>query len=168
MNTSHLARLYEAAFGQAPSAASTQALLVMEETFGLAQDDPLARMLIVQLRATDEARAVTYASKVAASEQTRQIKEAIGELSTITRQLDQVFRLRRPRLDDGGSLGVRQQVDAYKRALPLLSYLGEAFRFASSVTEEQERTWLARFDLCLFVGLLSAAALMGASLHAGC
>ena len=78
--------------------------------------------------------AVTYASKVAAAEQNRQIKEVIGELSSISRQLDQVFRLRRARLGDDGSIRVRQQVHAYGRALPLLSYLGEAFRFGSSVT----------------------------------
>lgn len=165
-STSQLTRLYEAVYGAPPSAASTVALLRMEELFGLAQDDPLARMTIIQLRSADQVSA-SYSKH---TDEERKFLENVRLLLPELKELVSDLKLSRTRFSfstrrrtDKSSYELPSlvRVDTYRKAFPLLSYLAEAFRFKDGVLSRDEVIGAARLDMMYFIGFLAIIFLSG-------
>jgi hypothetical protein len=161
---SELARLYLASFEVPPSAMSAAALLRMEQLLGLTQDDPLARMLIVQLRVADQVHASLKQRSQQEKDFVRDIRQLKGELHPLIAKVGdaraKVGLHRGVRRDWGGGDPAAVEIDTYRKASPLWSYLTVAFHKRNGVDDTDERIGMARLDL-LYVIAVAAALLFG-------
>lgn len=157
---SRLLRLYEAVYREPPSFHSMADLLAMEEILGLQQDDPLARMLIVLLRSAERSDAIADRVVTALNERSQHeedmvqgVKDLAQDLVLLTDDLHNALSVKRHRRLRSGRVGRAEDsvnVDVYRKASPLLSYLRWACRPLSDVVEEQERVLAARWD-CFYI-----------------
>ena len=158
---SHLLRLYEAVYREPPSFHSMADLLAMEEILGLQQDDPLARMLIVLLRSAERSDAIADRVVTALNERSQHEEDIVQGVKDLAQDLvllaDDLHNARLPVKRHRRSLRGRAgraedsvNIDVYRKASPLLSYLRWACRPLSEVVEEQERVLAARWD-CFYI-----------------
>jgi hypothetical protein len=162
-SVSDLARIYQATFGTPPSATSTAALLRMEQLLGLTQEDPLARMLIVQLRVADQV-AESYGQRSKDDKEfTDELRFLLGELHGLTAKVGEA-RARvgryRGRHDLSGGDPAPVEIEAYRKASPLWSYLAVAFRRRTGVDDADGRISAARIDL-LYAVFTAAILVLG-------
>ena len=154
-SASELTRLYEAVSARPPSAPTAAALLRMEAVFGLTQDDPLARLLIVQLYAADDTRAAGAELSALANELKAVLPQVRGLIMQVSHARDKEDRRSVIQAQSGTLARTgRVRLDCYNPALPIWRYLAEAFRRRRGVLDEDERIGAARFDLACLFGLV--------------
>jgi len=138
----------------------------MEEVFGLAQDDALARMMIVQLRVVDRDEGVWRERSKKEEEFIKEVRTILLDLRKAAREVEAAsaklgrwswFR-RETAWEGAAPIGV----DSYRKASPLLSYLGCAFRPQRGGLDEDERTRAARWDLVSLCGVIVLLMLVAA------
>ena len=136
----------------------------MEQLFGLTQDDPLARMLIVQLHVAD-LTAEIYEKR--SQEERRFLEETrslAGELHGLITSVGQA-RIKLERKLSGSAAvqtgGNPVAIDAYRKVSPLWSYLAGAFRWRNGVVDTDERIGAARLDLAYVTGVAAIIFMCG-------
>ncbi|WP_156678174.1 hypothetical protein [Sphingomonas profundi] len=158
-SASELTRLYQAVYGRPPSAPTAAALLRMEAVFGLAHDDPLARLLVIQLYAADDTRAAGAELTALAKELKAVLPQVKGLIMQVSHARDKEDRRSVARAQGGiAARAGSVRLDCYNPALPIWRYLAEAFRHRRGVLDEDERISAARFDLACLFGLSAVIA----------
>lgn len=160
---SQLEQLYMAIFHESPTAVTSEMLHTAERVMGIAQDDPFAQVLVMQLRVMDLSARTLEVRSQRESEHLNRAETLAPTLHQAASRVERAARdvasvAERPHVQ-GFLGGTRQKVDVYNRAFPLWSYLSEAFLPRTGGVEQDERINAARIDLG-FVVLFAAIMLM--------
>ena len=149
---------YTRIFGRPPSSLTMEVLHALEHHLQLTEGDPLVSFFIMQLRTVDQVAEVLQQRSTDEKRHRDELGKLLSRVEELTSALDDVStgqarRLKKRTAREAEVDETRIAVQVYRRSLPLLSYLMEAFRLRRGVYDQDQRTVAARMDLALIIGL---------------